>query len=65
MSHQTDVQSTTSSSSDGEMDYCNLSKSAYIANQNSPIIENSIYPYNTSNDSLVDDEPDTMYLGDN
>ena len=60
-----DRQSSTSSSSDGEMDDCDLGRSVYVPNQNSPIVENSIDPFNISNDCPPDDEPETMYLGDN
>ena len=60
-----DGQSSTSSSSDGEMDDCDLGRSAYVPNQNSPIVENSIGPFNVSNDCPPDDKQETTYLGDN
>ena len=52
-----------------EVDDCDLGKSAFLSDPNSPIVENSIskyeQPYDIVEDLLAWEERETMYLGDN
>lgn len=55
---------TKSTSSNEEVDGCDLGKSAYIANSNSPVVENSIgndeVPYDVAKGALADEELETI-----